>query len=158
MKYFLILLFSLNINLIAADDIESIMQPINPFFNSLDEEVKVINLDLSPNSLTIKRTYISKTSNKAFPTIMPPFKKDKYLIRLLDKDNNELLTLGIGNPFYANAQHIGYEDREVMGGLVSAANIEIAIPINIDPQYIVISEKDSQNNIKDIQKIEVPSF
>ena len=83
-------------------------------------------------------------------------KDSNKVSEILDKDKNELLILGIGNPFYAHAHHIGYEDRKVMGGLVSSAQIEIAIPTNINAKYIAISSRDSMMNLNDIQWVELP--
>lgn len=155
MKLLLTLLLALNSNIFAAD-LERNIRPQLPFVNSLENEARVYKLNLSPNSIKINNSYIGKPSNQTSLKIHPPFKKDKYVLRFLDKDENELLSVGIGNPFYANFQHIGFEDREYMGGLVSEANIEIAIPLNINADFIVISSKDPSNNLKDIQRIELP--
>ena len=68
----------------------------------------------------------------------------------------QLLTLGIGNPFYAYAHHIGFEDREVMGGPVSSAKIEIAIPTNLNAKFLAISARDLNSNLNEIQRVELP--
>ena len=127
-----------------------------PFINSMEQEAYVLGLKLSPNSIAVVEDFIGNPSNQTLLKLRHPSKRDKYAIRILDKDKNELLILGIGNPFYAHAHHIGYEDRKVMGGLVSSAQIEIAIPTNINAKYIAISSRDSMMNLNDIQRVELP--
>ena len=127
-----------------------------PFINSMEQEAYVLGLKLSPNSIAVVEDFIGNPSNQTLLKLRHPSKRDKYAIRILDKDKNELLILGIGNPFYAYAHHIGYEDRKVMGGLVSSAQIEIAIPTNINAKYIAISSRDSMMNLNDIQRVELP--
>ena len=36
---------------------------------------------------------------------------DEYAVKVFDKNGTELIAIGIGNPFYATYEHIGYEDR-----------------------------------------------
>ena len=127
-----------------------------PFINSMEQEAYVLGLKLSPNSIAVVEDFIGNPSNQTLLKLRHPSNRDKYAIRILDKDKNELLILGIGNPFYAYAHHIGYEDRKVMGGLVSSAQIEIAIPTNINAKYIAISSRDSMMNLNDIQRVELP--
>ena len=67
-----------------------------------------------------------------------------------------LITIGIGNPFYASYEHIGYEDRAYMGGPVSANNLSIAIPIELDPSYLIISRRDVTGKFIDFQEILLP--
>ena len=93
-----------------------------------------------------------------FENIFSPYLTAKAIITntgntVVGKDGKFLYTLGIGNPFYANYQHIGYEDRPYMGGPVSSAKIEIAIPLHIEPTSFVISKRDMTGKYEDIQEI-----
>ncbi len=127
-----------------------------PFINSMEQEAYVLGLKLSPNSIAVVEDFIGNPSNQTLLKLRHPSKRDKYAIRILDEDENELLILGIGNPFYAYAHHIGYEDREVMGGLVSSAKIEIAIPTNLNAKFLAISARDLNSNLNEIQRVELP--
>ena len=134
-------------------DSNEVMQ--KPYVDSLDQVSNIFNLLITPTSLNIKNISISKPSSRTLIKLNLPKKSDQYVIRFLDKDLKENIILGLGNPFYASAQHIGYEDSKVSGGLVSSADIEVAIPINIEARYIVISRKDSLGNFLDIQQVEI---
>ena len=81
---------------------------------------------------------------------------DEYAVKVFDKNGTELIAIGIGNPFYATYEHIGYEDREFMGGPVSSADIEIAIPLEFEPELFIISKRDNLGNFKDFQEILLP--
>ncbi len=129
---------------------------VKPFVNSLEQEAHIFGLNLTPNSIMVTKDFIGNPSNQTLLKLRPPSKRDKYTLRVLDKDNNELLTLGIGNPFYAYAHHIGFEDREVMGGPVSSAKIEIAIPTNLNAKFLAISARDLNSNLNEIQRVELP--
>jgi hypothetical protein len=76
-------------------------------------------------------------------------------IKVFGKNGKFIYTLGIGNPFYANYQHIGYEDRLYMGGPVSSSKIEVAIPLHIEPSSFIISKRDITGKFKDIQEISI---
>ena len=45
---------------------------------------------------------------------------------------------------------------EYMGGPVSSNNIEIAIPLEIDPSYLIISRRDVTGKFIDLQEILLP--
>tara|TARA_B100000768_G_C11201586_1_gene342011 strand:+ start:512 stop:991 length:480 start_codon:yes stop_codon:yes gene_type:complete len=157
MKKILTIFIILNLNYIEADERSDTREIIEkPFVNSLTQEANIFNLNLTPESIVLKSTYTSRPSSKTLLKLTLPKKSDEYFLRFLDKDKKENIILGLGNPFYANFQHIGYEDSKVHGGLVSSANIEVAIPMNIKAQYIVISRKNSLGVIKDIQEIKIP--
>ena len=81
---------------------------------------------------------------------------DEYAIKVLDKNGVELIAIGIGNPFFATYEHIGYEDRKYMGGPVSSADIEIAIPLEFKPAVFIISKRDSVGKFNNLQEILVP--
>ena len=66
------------------------------------------------------------------------------------------MNLGIGNPFFATYEHIGYEDRQYMGGLVNSADIEIALPLGTEPSYFVISKRGIDGKFNDFQQIMLP--
>ena len=67
-----------------------------------------------------------------------------------------MIAIGIGNPFFATYEHIGYEDRKYMGGPVTSADIEIAIPLEFKPAVFIISKRDNVGKFNDLQEILVP--
>ena len=111
--------------------------------------------DGSPESFSIDKISIDKPKERTLKKIKFLTNEDTYAVKVFGKDGKFLYSLGIGNPFYANYQHIGYEDRPYMGGPVSSAKIEIAIPLHIEPTSFVISKRDITGKFKDIQEISI---
>ena len=109
----------------------------------------------APESLSIDKISINKPKERTLKKVKFLTDEDTYAVKVFGKDGKFLYTLGIGNPFYANYQHIGYEDRPYMGGPVSSAKIEIAIPLHIEPTSFIISKRDMTGKFKDIQEISI---
>ena len=122
----------------------------NPFNDSY-----IVIFDGSPESFSIDKISIDKPKERTLKKVKFLTDEDTYAVKVFGKDGKFLYTLGIGNPFYANYQHIGYEDRPYMGGPVSSANIEIAIPLHIEPTSFVISKRDMTCKYEDIQEISI---
>ncbi len=78
-------------------------------------------------------------------------KKDRYAIQVLNDKGNQVMLLGLGNPFYIHADHIGYEHSHDFGGYVDQ-NLEIAIPININAAQLVLLSQD-EFGFKQVSKI-----
>lgn len=155
MKFLFTILFALNTNYLFSEIETQQIQFHKPFITSLDQDALVFNINLTPQSLEVNKIYTGKPSANTLIKLRHPVVTDRFVIKILDKDKNEQIMLGLGNPFYVSAQHIGYEDSRVSGGMVSSANIEIAIPINITPKYFIISERNSIGVLEDIQQIEL---
>ena len=77
--------------------------------------------------------------------------RDKFGLKLLDQEGRDVFLIGIGNPFYVHAQHIGYEDSDIFGGYITT-DIDIAIPMNLDISQIVLVSQD-EFGLKEIKKI-----
>ena len=122
----------------------------NPFNDSY-----IVIFDGSPESFSIDKISIDKPKERTLKKVKFLTNEDTYAVKVFGKDGKFLYSLGIGNPFYANYQHIGYEDRPYMGGPVSSAKIEIAIPLHIEPTSFVISKRDMTGKFKDIQEISI---
>ena len=122
----------------------------NPFNDSY-----IVIFDGSPKSFSIDKILIDKPKERTLKKVKFLTNEDTYAVKVFGKDGKFLYTLGIGNPFYANYQHIGYEDRPYMGGPVSSAKIEIAIPLHIEPTSFVISKRDMTGKYEDIQEISI---
>jgi hypothetical protein len=120
---------------------------------SLDKEANIYTISAGINGITLKNVKIDKPSSnslKMFKLITP---RDKFGLKLLDKDGSDIFLMGIGNPFYAHAQHIGYEDSNVFGGYITT-DMDIAIPINVDISHIVLVSQD-EFGLKEIKKIKI---
>ena len=156
MKNIFAILIIFSMSYVNADGIkDDTRKIIKPFVDSFDEEAKIFNLNRSTRSISITKSREGRPTSKTMLKLRLPKKSDKYFLRFLDDDKKQNIILGIGNPFYASYQHIGFEDSKVFGGPVSSANIEVAIPAHIDAKYIVIATKDSLGNIIDIEQIEI---
>ena len=122
----------------------------NPFNDSY-----IVVFNGSPESFSIDKISIDKPKERTLKKVKFLTSEDTYAVKVFGKEGKFLYTLGIGNPFYANYQHIGYEDRPYMGGPVSSAKIEIAIPLHIEPTSFVISKRNITGKFKDIQEISI---
>ena len=152
-KFLLAIIFALPL-LIFSNEEKSIKQlnkiHANPFNDSY-----IIIFDGSPENFSIDKISIDKPKERTLKKIKFLTDEDVYAIKVFGKENKFIYTLGIGNPFYANYQHIGFEDREYMGGPVSSAKIEVAIPLHIEPTSFVISKRDINGKLKDMQEISI---
>ena len=110
----------------------------------------------TPDLFTLEKIEVQKPKERILKKLKFVSDDDKYAVKLFDNSGRHLITLGIGNPFYASYEHIGYEDRAYMGGPVSANNLSIAIPIELDPSYLIISRRDVTGKFIDFQEILLP--
>ena len=122
----------------------------NPFNDSY-----IVVFNGSPESFSLDKITIDKPKERTLKKVKFLTDEDTYAVKVFGEDGKFLYTLGIGNPFYANYQHIGYEDRPYMGGPVSSAKIEIAIPLHIEPTSFVISKRNMTGKYEDIQEISI---
>ena len=59
---------------------------VKPFVNSLEQEAHIFGLNLTPNSIMVTKDFIGNPSNQTLLKLRPPSKRDKYTLRVLDKD------------------------------------------------------------------------
>tara|TARA_X000000368_G_scaffold277557_2_gene220200 strand:+ start:8360 stop:8827 length:468 start_codon:yes stop_codon:yes gene_type:complete len=155
MKKINLIIFILSIFPAAADDLinENKIKKLHP---SYQEDAYVVTFQGSPNSFILKDIKIKKPKARTLKKLKFINDDDEFAIKVLDKNGAELIAIGIGNPFYATYEHIGYEDRLYMGGPVSSANIEIAIPLEFKPALFIVSKRDNIGNFNDFQEILIP--
>ena len=155
MKKINLIIFILSIFPVAADDLinENKIKKLHP---SYQEDAYVVTFQGSPNSFILKDIEIKKPKARTLKKLKFINDDDEFAIKVLDKNGAELIAIGIGNPFYATYEHIGYEDRLYMGGPVSSANIEIAIPLEFKPALFIVSKRDNIGNFNDFQEILIP--
>ena len=123
---------------------------------SPNEDAYVASFRASANSFILEEIKIKKPKQRHLKKLRFINDDDKFAIKVIDKNGVELIAIGIGNPFYATYEHIGYEDRKYMGGPVTSADIEIAIPLEFEPAVFIISKRDSVGNFTNLQEILLP--
>ena len=120
---------------------------------SLNEEARVYKVVASYNNLILKSEKVSKPNEKQIKKLSTLSRKDKYAIQVFSQDGKQIMLRGIGDPFYAHAQHIGYEDSDVFGGYIEA-NIDITIPIDVKVSYISLLSQ-NEFGLKEIKRIKL---
>tara|TARA_B100001248_G_scaffold2317_2_gene1852 strand:+ start:1840 stop:2346 length:507 start_codon:yes stop_codon:yes gene_type:complete len=150
----LFIMFSLlQISFLDAQDIanKKIYKPII----KENEIGKIYSFAGSPDKFVLKKVVKGLPKKRTLTKLRFADESDTYVVKVFGDDNKYLYSIGVGNPFYANATHIGYEDSKVMGGLVNSINLDITLPINIEPTKFVFSKRSKTGILNDIQKIEL---
>jgi len=140
--------------LVQSSEMKDVRE-LNKIHSSPFSDSYIVTFDGSSKGFSLDKIKIDKPKERTLKKIRFLSEEDTYAIKVFGKDNKFLYTLGIGNPFYASYQHIGYEDRDYMGGPVTSAKIEIAIPLHIEPTSFIISKRDMSGKFKDIQEISI---
>ena len=136
--FFVISLFFLNLN---ADLNKSSVSLISSENISDAIDANIYEVSASFNNLTLKSAKVGKPNKNFMTKFSTISKKDRYAIQVLNDKGNQVMLLGLGNPFYIHADHIGYEHSHNFGGYVDQ-NLEIAIPININAAQLVLLSQD----------------
>ena len=146
--FLVISLFFLNLN---ADLNKSSVSLISSENISDAIDANIYEISASFNNLTLKSVKIGKPNKSLMTKFSTISKKDRYAIQVLNDKGNQVMLLGLGNPFYIHADHIGYEHSHDFGGYVDQ-NLEIAIPININAAQLVLLSQD-EFGFKQVSKI-----
>ena len=155
MKKINLLILSIFISLTYAEESKKVYQ-IQKLHVNANEDAYVASFKASANLFVLEEIKIKKPKQRNLKKLRFINDDDEYAIKVLDKNGVELIAIGIGNPFFATYEHIGYEDRKYMGGPVSSADIEIAIPLDFKPAVFIISKRDSVGKFNNLQEILVP--
>ena len=156
MRYLFILAFVFSFTVMAEKNLKEI--DLIKLHVSPNKDAKIFTFHGTPDLFTLKKIEVQKPKERILKKLKFVSDDDKYAIKLFDNSGRNLITIGIGNPFYASYEHIGYEDRAYMGGPVSANNLSIAIPIELDPSYLIISRRDVTGKFIDFQEILLPQW
>ena len=119
----------------------------------IEEMAKIYKLSGNRFGISIENSKIGKPTKAAIKNMKLLTPSDKFALSILDADKKEIFLIGLGNPFYIHAQHIDYEESNFFGGYIDA-NIEIALPIDIDVSYLVLLSQDDKI-LKKIQEVKV---
>lgn len=155
MKKINLLILSIFISLTYAEESKKVYQ-IQKLHVNANEDAYVASFKASANLFVLEEIKIKKPKQRNLKKLRFINDDDEYAIKVLDKNGVELIAIGIGNPFFATYEHIGYEDRKYMGGPVTSADIEIAIPLEFKPAVFIISKRDSVGKFSNLQEILVP--
>ena len=155
MRNKIIFTFIFTLSFLAQSSEMKDVRELNKIHSSPFSDSYIVTFDGSSKGFSLDKIKIDKPKERTLKKIRFLSDEDTYAIKVFGKDNKFLYTLGIGNPFYASYQHIGYEDRDYMGGPVTSAKIEIAIPLHIEPTSFIISKRDMSGKFKDIQEISI---
>ena len=118
---------------------------------SVDEKATIYSINANEKGLSHRATRTEKPTRNNLRIYQAPSRRDKYILKVFDKDNKVISVMGLGNPFYIHVQHMGYEDSHVFGGKISR-KFDIPIPFEINAGYISLNSQDDFG-IKEVQKI-----
>jgi hypothetical protein len=120
---------------------------------SLFNEARIYKLTATHNNMILKSEKVSQPNKKQLKKFNTLSRKDKYAIQVFNQDGKQIILLGIGNPFYAHAQHTGYENSDVFGGYIEA-DIDIVVPLGANVSYISLLSQ-NEYGLKEIKRIKV---
>jgi len=107
-----------------------------------NEDALVLTFNGSRDGLSLKKSIIRKPAYNAITKYKAFNKRDDFVLRVLDKNKNEVAVIGLGNPFYISAQHIDHEHSKDFGTYIDNQDINAVIPLGIDASYIVLASQD----------------
>ena len=128
-------------------------------FDRLDQKVsiykdaKIFSITGSVNNISLLGVKVAKPDARSLKQYGLISRKDKYAIKVLNKKGNQIMFVGLGDPFTIHIDHIGYEDEMVFQGNVSQ-DFEIALPVTSNAEYFVLLSQD-EFGFKEIKKIKV---
>ena len=115
---------------------------------------KIINLNLSINEISVNNIK-NDVANSNQIKLTKISKRDIYTLSFYDENMDNIYTIGIGDPFNARVQHIGYEESNIFSLNVPIKNFSIAIPKEINARFISINRRDDFNNFNIIKITEI---
>jgi len=115
---------------------------------------KIINLNLSINEISVNNIK-NDIANSNQIKLTKISKRDIYTLSFYDENMDNIYTIGIGDPFNARVQHIGYEESNIFSLNVPIKNFSIAIPKEINARFISINRRDDFNNFNVIKITEI---
>ena len=120
---------------------------------SIHKEAKIFSITGSVNNISLLGVKVAKPDAHSLKQYGLISRKDKYAIKVLNEKGNQIMFVGLGDPFTIHIDHIGYEDDMVFQGNVSQ-DFEIALPVTSNAEYFVLLSQD-EFGFKEIKKIKV---
>ena len=120
---------------------------------SMDKEARIFSITGSVNNISLLGVKVAKPSTQSFMQYGLISRKDKYAIKVLNDKGNQIMLVGLGDPFTMHIDHIGYEDETVFQADIPQ-NFEIALPVTSNAAFFVLLSQD-EFGFKEIKKIKV---
>ena len=138
------------------EDIGSLKKMNNKVLRTarVNKTEKIINLNLSINEISVNNIK-NDVANSNQIKLTKISKRDIYTLSFYDENMDNIYTIGIGDPFNARVQHIGYEESNIFSLNVPIKNFSIAIPKEINARFISINRRDDFNNFNVIKITEI---
>ena len=149
----LLLIFEVEANIPNNEDSKKPEIISKLHLNKLSNNARIFELVGDGKSFSIKRTSINKPTKKILKYSNLVTKRDKYVLNFVDENNKSLIKIGIGDPFTAYAQHLGYEQSSVYSFQVGNQNIKTAIPIELNPAQMIVEKRSSLDTFTEISRI-----
>ena len=120
---------------------------------SMDKEARIFSITGSVNNISLLGVKVAKPSTQSLMRYGLISRKDKYAIKVLNDKGNQIMLVGLGDPFTMHIDHIGYEDETVFQADIPQ-NFEIALPVTSNAAFLVLLSQD-EFGFKEIKKIKV---
>ena len=120
---------------------------------SMDKEARIFSITGSVNNISLLGVKVAKPSTQSLIRYGLISRKDKYAIKVLNDKGNQIMLVGLGDPFTMHIDHIGYEDETVFQADIPQ-NFEIALPVTSNAAFFVLLSQD-EFGFKEIKKIKV---
>lgn len=118
---------------------------------SIEQEAQIFTLVGNGNKFELKAKKIAKPSKESLKLLKLVTPRDKYAIQVLNDNDKEIMLIGIGNPFYIHADHIGYEDTNVFGGYIET-ELDLPISLNKKASKIILLSQ-NEFGFKEIKRL-----
>ena len=116
---------------------------------------KIYKIKINNSTAALQDVALKKPSKHHIKKHHLITKRDTFAIKILNDKDKEVYMIGIGNPFFIRAQHIGYENEPVSGGYRDNAIFDFAVPSHITPKTIIVSKRDSYEDFQEIHRIDL---
>jgi hypothetical protein len=153
LKKIYILVLTTVVSLNADPDIGGLNKLASAEGSVADKDIKIIEISATSKNIKLENIKIGKFNNHSLNKFNTISKRDRYAIKVLDEKGKQVLLVGLGDPFYIHADHIGHEDNHVFGGNIQK-NLELVLPKNINPEYLILL-KQGRFGFNEIKKIKV---
>ena len=120
---------------------------------SMDKEARIFSITGSVNNISLLGVKVAKPSTQSLMRYGLISRKDKYAIKVLNDKGNQIMLVGLGDPFTMHIDHIGHEDETVFQADIPQ-NFEIALPVTSNAAFFVLLSQD-EFGFKEIKKIKV---
>ena len=115
---------------------------------------KILTLNVSNNSVRVNNIRTGMVKKEHIKNNRINF-RDKYMLTFHDEDMNPIYNLGLGNPFNARIQHIGFEDEGTFNIDIPLKNFKIAYPRDLNPYFITYSKRKENNKFEAMEVIKL---